>query len=59
MMDTAMDRRLSQGLNELPQLPDLGKGDITEEMRSIYDDIERTLRVPFVNFIFRTLANFP
>jgi hypothetical protein len=58
-MDTAMDRLLSQGLNELPQLPDLSKDEITDEMRSIYDDIERTLRVPFVNFIFRTLANFP
>jgi hypothetical protein len=59
MMDISIDRRLSQGLNELPQLPDLSKDDLDEEMRSVYDDIERTLRVPFVNFIFRTLANFP
>jgi hypothetical protein len=59
VMDTAMDRRLFQGLNELPQLPDLSKDELDEEMRAVYDDIERTLRVPFVNFIFRSLANFP
>lgn len=57
-MNTAIDRRLFRGLKQMPQMPDLGKDEFTEEMRAIYNDIERTLRVPFVNYIFRTLANF-
>lgn len=40
-------------------MPDLAKDAVTGNMRALYDDIEGTLRVPFVNFIFRTLANFP
>ncbi len=58
-MDTALDRRLAQGMKRIPALPDLDRDQVSEDMRSVYDDIERTLRVPFVNFIFRTLANFP
>jgi hypothetical protein len=58
-MDTSLERRLAQGMQLIPDLPDLGKDQVSEDMRLVYDDIECTLRVPFVNFIFRTLANFP
>ncbi|WP_111747172.1 halocarboxylic acid dehydrogenase DehI family protein [Salinisphaera orenii] len=58
-MDTDLEQRLARGMRLIPDLPDLGKNQVSDNMRSVYDDIERTLRVPFVNFIFRTLANFP
>lgn len=56
---TALDQRLARGMTLVPQMPDLGKNEVSEDMRAVYDDIEGTLRVPFVNFIFRTLANWP
>jgi hypothetical protein len=58
-MDKILTRRIERGMTRVRNTPDLGKEDISEPMPGIYDDIERTLRVPFVNFIFRTLANFP
>lgn len=58
-MDTDLEQRLARGMQLIPDLPDLGRDQVSDDMRSVYDDIERTLRVPFVNFIFRTLANFP
>jgi len=58
-MDKISKQRIERGMSRVRDTPDLGKEDLSEPLQSIYDDIERTLRVPFVNFIFRTLANFP
>jgi hypothetical protein len=58
-MDRVLNQRIERGMTRVRDTPDLGKDGLSEPMQSVYDDIERTLRVPFVNFIFRTLANFP
>lgn len=58
-MKTALDARLAHGMSLMPRTPDLAGADVNPDLRAVYDDIECTLRVPFVNFIFRTLANFP
>ena len=40
-------------------LPDIMPDQADERIKPIYEDIQRTLRVPIVNLIFRTLANYP
>jgi hypothetical protein len=59
MTNTALNARLTHGMSLIPRTPDLARADVNPDLRAVYDDIECTLRVPFVNFIFRTLANFP
>ncbi|GAB3684955.1 halocarboxylic acid dehydrogenase DehI family protein [Salinisphaera aquimarina] len=46
-------------MERVPQLPDVTMDKAGAELRPLYQDVEQTLRVPFVNFIFRMLANFP
>ena len=41
------------------ELPDIRPGQADARIEPIYEDIQQTLRVPFVNLIFRTLANYP
>lgn len=56
---TGSEDRLRRGLDLIPRLADI-KGDrATGAVAEVYEDVQRTLRVPFVNFIFRTLANYP
>jgi hypothetical protein len=56
-MDRSED--IERGLMLMSQLgevmPDEAGGDTT----AVYEDIRGRLRVPFVNFLFRTLANYP
>ncbi len=48
-----------RGMQLIPQLPEIMPDEADERIQPIYEDIQRTLRVPFVNFIFRTLAMYP
>lgn len=47
------------GMQLIPRLPEVMEDEAEEEIRSVYEDVRATLRVPFVNFIFRVLANYP
>jgi hypothetical protein len=50
---------LERGMELIPKLPEIMPDEADARIHALYDDIQRTLRVPFVNFIFRTLANYP
>lgn len=50
---------LERGMDLIPKLAEIVPDQADERIRPIYEDIQRTLRVPFVNFIFRSLANYP
>jgi hypothetical protein len=50
---------LERGMELIPKLPEIMPDQADDRIRPIYEDIQRTLRVPFVNFIFRSLANYP
>ncbi len=48
-----------RGMELLERLPEVRAEEVTGDLAKLYDDIRNTLRVPFVNFIFRALANYP
>ena len=48
-----------QGMQLTADQSDIMPDQASEQIRSIYEDIQRSLGVPIVNLIFRTLANFP
>lgn len=50
---------LRRGPDLIARLPDITPERADERLRPVYDDIKRTLRVPFVNYLFRVLANYP
>jgi hypothetical protein len=50
---------LERGMDLIPKLAEIMPDQADERIRPIYEDIQRTLRVPFVNFIFRSLTNYP
>lgn len=51
--------KIEQGMQLAAHLPDIMPQQADARMKPIYDDIQQCLRVPFVNLIFRTLANYP
>lgn len=50
---------IEQGMSLTASLPDIMPDMASEQVKKVYEDIQHTLRVPFVNLIFRTLANYP
>ena len=50
---------VARGLALAAQRPEVMPDQADGRIRTLYDDVQRTLRVPFVNLIFRTLANDP
>jgi hypothetical protein len=50
---------LERGMHLIPRLSEVMEDEADEGIRSVYEDVRVTLRVPFVNFIFRVLANYP
>lgn len=58
-MTTTTDPEVQQGLQLAAALPQIVMDDADERIASVYHDMQRSLRVPFVNLIFRVLANFP
>jgi hypothetical protein len=58
-MENNTNQEIKQGMQLAASLPDIMPDQASEQMRPIFDDIQQTLRVPLVNLIFRTLANYP
>lgn len=58
-MDADRTRDLETGMMLIPEIGEVMPEDATGSVAEIYDSIRRTLRVPFVNFIFRVLAHRP
>ncbi|MDX6749315.1 halocarboxylic acid dehydrogenase DehI family protein [Geminicoccaceae bacterium 1502E] len=57
---TALEQaRLRRGMELVPGLPEVSEKEAGEAVRRIFEDVKASLRVPFVNFVFRTLANEP
>lgn len=53
------DQRIQEELKLVASLPDIMPDQADEAIAPIYESIQQTLRVPIVNLIFRTLANYP
>lgn len=52
-------QEIEQGMNLAAELPEVMPDEADERVGLVYKDIQWTLRVPFVNLIFRSLANYP
>ncbi len=50
---------VERGLRLIPRLGEVMPAKAGEEVRATYEAVRTRLRVPFVNFIFRVLANYP
>src|SRR5919197_1562446 len=59
MMETTRSGDLERGMDLLARLPEVMPDEADPYVRLISEDIRNTLRVPFVNTIFRVLANYP
>lgn len=53
------NKDIKKGMQLAADKPDLMPDEISERLRPVYEDIQQSLRVPLVNQIFRTLANYP
>jgi hypothetical protein len=58
-MRADQQREIEPGMKLAADRPEIMPDQADERIRPIYEDVQRTLRVPFVNLIFRTLANDP
>lgn len=59
MMFDGRAEDIERGLELIPNLGEVMPEQADENVQSVYEDIQGRLRVPFVNFIFRVLANYP
>src|SRR5215207_5748377 len=50
---------IERGLRLIPRLGEVMPEEAGEEVRAVYEAVRTRLHVPFVNFIFRMLANYP
>lgn len=50
---------VERGLYLIQQLGEVMPDEADEEINGIYEGVKTHLRVPFVNFVFRVLANYP
>ncbi len=50
---------VERGLRLIPQLGEVMPDEAGEEVRAVYEETRTHLRVPVVNFLFRSLANYP
>ncbi len=48
-----------RGMQLAAERPEVMLGEAGQDIQALYEDIQRSLRVPIVNLIFRTLANDP
>jgi hypothetical protein len=53
------EEEIERGLRLIPSLGEVMPEEAGEEVRAVYEAVRTRLRVPFVNFIFRVLANYP
>ena len=58
-MNEPYQQRLAAGEALLPTLTDITPDKADARVRDIYQSIQTTLRVPFNNYLFRSLANWP
>ncbi|MAM88677.1 halocarboxylic acid dehydrogenase DehI family protein [Allohahella sp. A8] len=58
-MDKQTEDATERGLKLAADLPDLTMEQVDDCLQAIYEDIQQSLRVPIVNQLFRTLANYP
>src|SRR5438105_15806984 len=59
MVEATRSGDLDRGMDLLARLPEVMPEEAGPYVRLTYDEIRNTLRVPFVNTIFRVLANYP
>ncbi len=50
---------VERGLRLVPRIGEVMPGEADEGVRAVYEGVRTNLRVPFVNFVFRALANYP
>ncbi len=50
---------LEWGLRLIPQLGEVTPDEADQEVSTVYEETRTHLRVPVVNFLFRSLANYP
>jgi len=50
---------VERGLRLIPVLGEVMPEEADEGVRAVYEGVRARLRVPFVNFVFRVLANYP
>ncbi|MDP9425511.1 MAG: halocarboxylic acid dehydrogenase DehI family protein [Actinomycetota bacterium] len=50
---------VERGLRVIPRLGEVMPDEAGEEVRAVYERTRSHLRVPIVNFLFRSLANYP
>ena len=53
------EAQVGRGMQLAASLPEIMPDDADERVKPVYDSIQQSLRVPFVNLIFRVLANYP
>jgi hypothetical protein len=58
-IETAENQELALGMKLVSQLPEVMPDQANADVRAVYEDIQKTFRVPIVNFFFRVLANYP
>ena len=58
-IQTAEEQEFASGMKLISQLHEVMPDEASAEIRSVYEDIQKTFRVPVVNFFFRVLANYP
>lgn len=58
-MDEPSSEELERGKRTIAQLNDIMPSAASADIQTVYEDIQTTLRVPIVAWIFRLLANFP
>ncbi|WP_166671119.1 halocarboxylic acid dehydrogenase DehI family protein [Modicisalibacter xianhensis] len=58
-MEKSLSQRLAAGEALLPSLADVTPDKASPQIQCIYESIQATLRVPFNNYLFRVLANWP
>lgn len=60
-MENNKDKKkfIHRGMQLAAEMPDIMPDQADEKIKPVYEDIQQTLRVPIVNLIFRTLANYP
>lgn len=59
IVDTDRSLKIEQGLDLIPRLGEVMPDVAGSETNLIYESVKQRLRVPFVNFVFRVLANYP
>lgn len=56
---SSLKEEIERGMQLAASKPDIMPDQASKQISHLYEDIQRTLRVPLVNLIFRTLANYP